>query len=175
MAAGLTIPIPPSPYSRNPSHHASQTSLLLTLQTRPEPITPETPARLRDYADHAAANSDYEQLSSPDDSPSESKHPGTRDFRCDDRMLPSPSQYSSLISPISPVPVKTSVFTSSSSSSLVTTTKCKNRWAGFWGSQSGASHAAVKEAVVEVAHPRWETTEEIMLKLKREARRSSGT
>ncbi|ETS84463.1 hypothetical protein PFICI_02488 [Pestalotiopsis fici W106-1] len=75
-----------------------------------------------------------------------------------------------------------SISSSSSSSSLnsqasveSSAPKSKNRWAGFWGgrspspeSESSKTGQKIVEVQVEVARPKWDSTEETLLKLRRE-------
>lgn len=72
-----------------------------------------------------------------------------------------------------------SLTTSSSSGAAAAPKKSKNRWAGFWGSRSPSPSAAavmvekaegndIKTTEVEVPRPKWESNEEVLLRLKRE-------
>lgn len=68
----------------------------------------------------------------------------------------------------------------STSSAAAAPKKSKNRWAGFWGSRSSSPSAAaavmvdktegddIKTTEVEVPRPKWESNEEVLLRLKRE-------
>ncbi|KAK6223414.1 hypothetical protein LQW54_000532 [Pestalotiopsis sp. IQ-011] len=74
-----------------------------------------------------------------------------------------------------------SSLTTSSSGAAAPPKKSKNRWAGFWGSRSPSPSAAaavvvvdkaegsdIKTTEVEVPRPKWESNEEVLLRLKRE-------
>ncbi|KAK6087781.1 hypothetical protein SCUP234_01420 [Seiridium cupressi] len=183
MPTKLTIKVPPSPYVRSDSLSslASQTGKFHSL--KPKPSVVKTSGRLRDYTEYHSEYSDYDQ------SDNDYEEPGT----ARDMMLPSPSEYEALDAEnpferaisVSPPTSVTSLSTSSSVLSIKSSSSSnsrgsssskkdalakpvskttRNRWGGFWGrSDTGP----VKETVVQVGH-KWETDEEILLKLKRE-------